>query len=43
MTAQIEPAINVSNKLKKILNKVLAIGLAVANQYMWQYVQLSAK
>ena len=43
MTAQMEPAIKVSDKLKKMLNEALAIELAVTIQYMWQYVQLSAK
>ena len=43
MTAQIEPTITVSDKLKKMQNEALSIELAVAIQYMWPYVQLSAK
>jgi hypothetical protein len=43
MTAQMEPAIKASDKLKKMLNEPLAIELAVTIQYMWQYVQLSVK
>jgi len=43
MEVRKEPAIKVSDKLKKMLNEALAIELAVANQYMWRYVQLSAK
>ena len=43
MEVRKEPAIKVSDKLKKKLNEALAIELPVTIQYMWQYVQLSAK
>ena len=40
MDRQLEPVVNVSDKLKEMLNEALAVELAVTIQYMWQYIQL---
>lgn len=40
MKTQLQSVIKVSDKLKEMLNDVLAIELAVTIQYMWQHIQL---